>query len=78
VHRGQTTADLEDALGMTSGNIFHGALGWPFAEDDEPPRDAGPALGSHAHNRILWCGAASPGGGVSDRWTQRRDGRAGG
>ncbi len=31
----KTTTDLEHALGMTAGNIFHGALGWPFAEDDE-------------------------------------------
>ena len=21
---------------MTGGNIFHGALSWPFAEDDDP------------------------------------------
>ncbi len=32
----KTTADLEQTLGMTGGNIFHGALTWPFAEDDEP------------------------------------------
>ena len=32
----KTTVDLEAGLGLTGGNIFHGALGWPFAEDDDP------------------------------------------
>ena len=32
----KTTQDLEWTLGMTAGNIFHGALSWPFAENDEP------------------------------------------
>ena len=31
----KTTVDLERALCMTAGNIFHGALRWPFAEDDD-------------------------------------------
>jgi phytoene dehydrogenase-like protein len=63
----KTTADLEDALGMTAGNIFHGALGWPFAEDDEPLETPAQRWGvATPHNRILWCGAASRrGGGVS-------------
>jgi len=30
-----TTLDLEQRLGMTGGNIFHGGLSWPFAEVDE-------------------------------------------
>ena len=30
-----TTLDLQRTLGMTAGNIFHGALSWPFAEDDD-------------------------------------------
>lgn len=62
-----TTGDLEDSLAMTAGNIFHGALTWPFAEDDEPldtpARRWGVATG---HERILLCGAgARRGGGVS-------------
>ena len=32
----KTTLDLESTLHMTSGNIFHGALAWPFADDDDP------------------------------------------
>ncbi len=26
--------DLQRTLGMTGGNIFHGALSWPFADND--------------------------------------------
>ncbi|MGK2867029.1 MAG: phytoene desaturase family protein [Mycobacterium sp.] len=61
----KTTADLEDALGMTAGNIFHGALDWPFAEDDEeldtPARRWGVATG---HDAILLCGSGSRRGGA--------------
>ena len=32
----KTTTDLEHALGMAGGDIFHGALAWPWAGDDEP------------------------------------------
>ncbi len=28
----RTTADLEESLGMTAGDIFHGPLSWPWAE----------------------------------------------
>ncbi|EUA50898.1 hypothetical protein I552_1839 [Mycobacterium xenopi 3993] len=31
----KTTLDLERTLAMSGGNIFHGALSWPFADDDE-------------------------------------------
>ena len=63
----KTTLDLESTLHMTSGNIFHGALAWPFADDDDlldtPARHWGVATG---HDRILLCGAGSRrGGGVS-------------
>ena len=63
----KTTSDLEQELGMTAGNIFHGGLSWPFAEDDEPldtpARRWGVATG---HERILLCGSGSRrGGGVS-------------
>jgi len=61
----KTTQDLEDALQMTGGNIFHGALDWPFAEDDElldtPARRWGVAT---AHERILMCGSGSRRGGA--------------
>jgi len=63
----KTTLDLEHALGMPGGNIFHGPLSWPFAEDDAPLSTAAERWGvATAHPRILICGAgAQRGGGVS-------------
>ncbi|MGY4859057.1 phytoene desaturase family protein [Cryobacterium sp. AP23] len=63
----KTTADLEAALNLPGGDIFHGLLSWPFLEDDEanqtPAQRWGVATG---HPRILLCGAgARRGGGVS-------------
>jgi len=61
----KTTADLEDALGMTAGNIFHGALHWPFAADDEPLDTPTQRWGvATAHDRILLCGSGSRRGGA--------------
>ncbi len=61
----KTTADLEDALGMTNGNIFHGALSWPFAEDDEPLATPAQRWGvATDHERILLCGSGSRRGGA--------------
>jgi phytoene dehydrogenase-like protein len=61
----KTTADLEQTLGMTGGNIFHGALSWPFAEDDEaldtPAQRWGVATD---HDRIMLCGSGSRRGGA--------------
>lgn len=63
----KTTEDLERALGMTAGNIFHGGLQWPFAEDDEPLDTPARRWGvATDHDRILLCGSGSRrGGGVS-------------
>jgi phytoene dehydrogenase-like protein len=63
----KTTLDLQHALGLPGGNIFHGPLSWPFAEDDAeldtPAQRWGVAT---EHPRILLCGAgAQRGGGVS-------------
>jgi phytoene dehydrogenase-like protein len=61
----KTTADLECTLGMTAGNIFHGALSWPFAEDDEPLDTPARRWGvATAHDRILLCGSGSRRGGA--------------
>ncbi|WP_210115628.1 NAD(P)/FAD-dependent oxidoreductase [Mycobacterium sp. DL99] len=61
----KTTADLEQALGMTAGNIFHGALRWPFAEDDAPLETPAQRWGvATAHDRILLCGSGSVRGGA--------------
>ncbi len=63
----KTTLDLEHALNMPGGNIFHGPLSWPFAEDDAPLSTPAERWGvATAHPRILFCGAgAQRGGGVS-------------
>ena len=61
----KTTADLEDTLAMTAGNIFHGNLSWPFAEDDEPLDTPARRWGvATAHHRILLCGSGSRRGGA--------------
>ena len=60
-----TTADLQRTLRMTDGNIFHGALSWPFADDDDPldtpARRWGVATG---HERIMLCGSGARRGGA--------------
>jgi phytoene dehydrogenase-like protein len=61
----KTTLDLERTLGMTGGNIFHGALSWPFAENDEPLDTPARRWGvATAHDRILLCGSGSRRGGA--------------
>jgi phytoene dehydrogenase-like protein len=60
-----TTLDLEKTLRMSGGNIFHGGLSWPFAEDhdplDTPARRWGVAT---AHDRIMLCGSGTRRGGA--------------
>jgi len=61
----KTTLDLEEVLRMPGGNIFHGPLSWPWAED-------GAALATPAerwgvatrHPRILLCGSGAVRGGA--------------
>ncbi|MFG1933817.1 phytoene desaturase family protein [Mycobacterium sp. NPDC048908] len=61
----KTTLDLEQSLAMTGGNIFHGALQWPFADDDEPLETPAQRWGvSTAHDRIMLCGSGSRRGGA--------------
>ncbi|WP_306233458.1 phytoene desaturase family protein [Agrococcus beijingensis] len=59
----RTTLDIEEALAMPGGNIFHGPLSWPWLET-EP---AGPAEAwgvETAHPRILVAGAGARRGGA--------------
>jgi phytoene dehydrogenase-like protein len=61
----KTTADLEATLNMTAGNIFHGALRWPFADDDEPLDTPAQRWGvATDHDRIMLCGSGSRRGGA--------------
>jgi phytoene dehydrogenase-like protein len=61
----KTTLDLEQALGLPGGNIFHSPLSWPFAEDNEPldtPEQRwGVATGLE---RVFFCGSSAKRGGA--------------
>ena len=60
-----TTADLQNTLGMTEGNIFHGGLSWPFAEDDDPLDTPARQWGvATDHERIMLCGSGARRGGA--------------
>lgn len=63
----KTTRDLEHALAMPGGNIFHGPLTWPFLDDDEPADTPARRWGvQSALPGVLLGGAGSRrGGGVS-------------
>lgn len=61
----RTTADLEDSLGMVGGDIFHGALSWPWADDAEALDTPAARWGvSTAHERVLVCGSSARRGGA--------------
>jgi phytoene dehydrogenase-like protein len=61
----KTTLDLEEALHMPGGNIFHGPLAWPFAEDDAPLSTPAERWGvATRHPRILLCGSGAQRGGA--------------
>lgn len=61
----KTTLDLEAALDLPAGNIFHGGLDWPFVEDDAdlstPAARWGVATG---FDRVLLCGSGARRGGA--------------
>jgi phytoene dehydrogenase-like protein len=60
-----TTLDLEQRLGMTGGNIFHGGLSWPFAEAEDTLNTPAQRWGvATAHERILLCGSGARRGGA--------------
>jgi phytoene dehydrogenase-like protein len=61
----KTTQDLEEALRLPGGNIFHEPLSWPFAEDDElldtPAKRWGVETG---FENIYFCGSSARRGGA--------------
>lgn len=60
-----TTLDLQRTLGMTGGNIFHGALSWPFADNDDPLDTPARQWGvATDHERIMLCGSGARRGGA--------------
>ncbi len=58
--------DVEAALGMPGGHIFHGDLAWPWRADDAPePVTAAERWGvSTGHDGILLCGSGAVRGGA--------------
>lgn len=61
----RTTADLEESLGMVGGDIFHGPLSWPWAEDDQALASPAARWGvATAHERVLMCGSGARRGGA--------------
>ena len=58
-----TTVDIENSLGIATGNIFHTPLGWPWAGTIEQVGSWGVET---KHPRVYICGSgAARGGGVS-------------
>jgi phytoene dehydrogenase-like protein len=61
----KTTKDLEDALRLPGGNIFHGALEWPFVEDGDdlstPAKRWGVAT---VQENLMVCGSGAKRGGA--------------
>ena len=61
----KTTLDVERALGMPGGNIFHGPLSWPFADDDADLATPAARWGvATEHARVLLCGSGAKRGGA--------------
>lgn len=61
----RTTLDLEQSLGMVGGDIFHGALSWPWADDDERLDSPAERWGvATEHARVLMCGSGARRGGA--------------
>ena len=61
----RTPAQIETALGMPGGHIFHGDLQWPWLEEDERPRHPGEHWGVATDRpRVLLCGSGARRGGA--------------
>lgn len=61
----KTPADVEAALAMPGGHIFHGDLAWPWLDDDEPADSPAERWGvATAHDRVLLCGSGARRGGA--------------
>jgi phytoene dehydrogenase-like protein len=61
----KTTQDLEDALGLPGGNIFHAPLSWPYAANNEPLETPAQRWGvDSGEPGILFCGSTAKRGGA--------------
>lgn len=57
----KSTVDLEDALGLPGGHIFHQDLTWPYAEDESAVGTWGVET---AYDNVLMCGSGAQRGGA--------------
>jgi phytoene dehydrogenase-like protein len=61
----KTTQDLEDALGLPGGNIFHAPLSWPFVTDSAELNTAAKRWGVDSGvDGIMFCGSTAQRGGA--------------
>ncbi|MGJ9414349.1 phytoene desaturase family protein [Aeromicrobium sp. CF4.19] len=61
----KTPADVEAALAMPGGHIFHGDLAWPWLDEhEEPDSPAGRWGVATDHPRVLVCGSGARRGGA--------------
>jgi phytoene dehydrogenase-like protein len=60
----RTTQDLEGSLGMIGGDIFHGALSWPWTEDVPAATPAERWGVATPWSRVLLCGSSAQRGGA--------------
>jgi len=61
----KTTQDLQDALRLPGGNIFHGALAWPFVEDGDDLSSPAKRWGvATEQENLLICGSGARRGGA--------------
>jgi phytoene dehydrogenase-like protein len=61
----KTTQDLQDALRLPGGNIFHGALEWPFVEDHDDLSSPAKRWGvATKQENLLVCGSGARRGGA--------------
>jgi phytoene dehydrogenase-like protein len=61
----KTTQDLEDVLRLPGGNIFHGALEWPFIEDRDSQLSSAEKWGVQTNrSNLLVCGSGARRGGA--------------
>lgn len=61
----KTTLDLEHALGLPGGNIFHAPLSWPFVPDGSPLSTPAERWGVEtSESGIFFCGSTARRGGA--------------
>jgi phytoene dehydrogenase-like protein len=61
----KTTQDLEDVLRLPGGNIFHGALEWPFLENTKNTSSPAHRWGVETKwDKLIVCGAGARRGGA--------------